>query len=222
VKLSLSGLSVCIAMPVHRDIPPETVASLMATQHALHERGITYDVTFGVGSSVVTSARNKAVHLFLQTTCNRLFWIDSDMVWKAEHFIRLLALSQVLECVNAAYRLKRDPSPFIVDTGGPIKTNEYGCLPNVGTGIGFCCVQRSVVEALAEKAPKLIYPDVAVPVARIFRESERDGHFVGEDIAFYEDMRSLGFNTYLDPTVWLGHVGQKVFAGTLADQLERA
>lgn len=208
-------------MPTHRDLPVDTVASLIGTVVALRERGIPHDITFNYGSSVVTSARNKATDCFLKTTCNRLFWIDSDMVWKAERFIRLLALSQTLECVMAAYRAKRDPPQFIVDAVGSIETNEYGCLPNVGTGLGFCCVQRGVIEALAERAPKVIYPDTDGPIARIFREGERDGRFMGEDIAFYEDMRALGFTTYLDPTVWLGHVGQKVFDGTLADHLER-
>lgn len=226
MKLSIKGLSVFIGMPSHRDIPVETAISLIRTQYELLARRIENCIAINYGSSVVTSARNRTVDEFLKTDCNRLFWIDSDMVWEPSAFIRILALTSRLDCVMAAYRTKKDPETFIIDADGRIETNEYGCLPGVGTGLGFCCVRREVIERLADKAQKLIYPEGNVlaqgksPIARIFYESERDGHFMGEDIAFFRDIKSIGYEVNLDPNVTLGHVGQKVFSGKLIDHLE--
>lgn len=214
----------CLAMPAHRDLPVETAASLMKTQSACIARGIPFDFMCPSGSSLVVAARSKAAHWFLKSDKNRIFWIDSDMVWEPDAFLRLLALSTVMDCVMAAYPSKRDPINFMLNAPNEVETNEYGCLPNIGTGLGFTCIQRHVMERLAERAPKLKFvdPDVAEPIPHIFRTDEHEGHFRGEDIAFFADIKDLGFTPYLDPSIRLGHHGSKTFFGTLSEHLEQA
>ncbi len=208
-------------MPTHRDIPSETVGSILETYTELRDRGILVDVLLVTGSSIIEAARSKAAHKFLESDKTRLFWIDSDIVWKPDAFIRLLAMSTSVDVVMAAYPSKKDPIKFFINTSGQneVETNELGLLPNIGTGLGFACMQRHVIEKLAAKAPKLIFPDSPDKVAHIFRCDAEGGYFRGEDMAFWSDIRDLGLTVYLDPTIELGHHGSKTFTGVLADHL---
>jgi hypothetical protein len=208
-------------MPAHRDIPVETVASILETYTALRDRGIPIDVLIPSGSSIIEAARSKAANLFLQSDKTRMFWVDSDIVWKSDAFVRLLALSTQVDVVIGAYPAKKDPVQFFVNSAGQesVATNDLGLLPNVGTGLGFACIQRHVIEKLADRAPKLRFPDLKDPIPHIFRCDSEDGNFRGEDMAFWADIRALGIPVYLDPTIELGHHGSKTFRGCLSEHL---
>lgn len=207
-------------MPAHRDIPVETAVSLLRTQAELQRLGIPFELQVQKGSSLVVAARSKAAHMFLEGTCNRLFWVDSDMVWEPAAFVRLLALSTVKDVVCASYPSKCDPIRFMVSAQGIVEADEWGCLPLDGVGLGFTCVQRHVIEKLAERAPMLRFPDVDGLVPHIFRTDSDGDAFRGEDMAFFADVRALGFSVNVDPSITLGHHGQKTFTASLSDYLQ--
>lgn len=222
MKLDLSGVSVMVCMPTNRDIPVPTVVSLLGTTDLMHSRGIPFEIQMQHGSSLVEPARSKAAHCFLKSDKEKLFWIDSDMAWSADAFLRLLALSTVMDVVGAAYPYKQEPIQVPLSPIGPeVAANEYGCIPMKGFGLGFSVVSRRVMQAICDMAPKRIFPGSPEPIPHPFRCDEIDGEFRGEDMAFFADVRSLGYEVYLDPTVKLGHVGQKVYEATLVDHLEK-
>lgn len=221
----MAGISVMLAMPTHRDLPPETVVSLMATQQACIDHSVPFQVYFGKGSSLVHHARSKIAWQFLQTDLARLFWIDSDMEWSGASFMRLLALSTVKDVVAAAYPGRNEPGHFFVEFVGEdnMLADEHGCLPGKELGLGFSCIQRHVIEELAAKAPKVRFPDVndGKPIPHIFR-LDIDGEYArGEDVAFFSDVRALGYRVNVDPTITLGHIGPKVFRGAVIDHLQK-
>lgn len=218
----MAGVRVMLAMPTHRDIPAQTVRALLATQDALLRQGIPFAIEMQCGGSLVHHARTKAAWHFLQSNYTHLFWVDSDMAWEARDFLRLLAIGTKLECVSAVYPCRAEPTRFYVAPmdAERVEANEYGCIAVRGLGLGFTCVQRSVIERLAEQAPKLRYPDIdegAVP--RLFRCDEKDGFARGEDIAFFDDIRGLGVQPWLDPSIELGHIGQKEYRGKFAEHI---
>jgi len=220
-EIDISGLSVMLAMPVHRDLPWQTVLSLMETQAALAQRGIAYEIRFEVGCSIIEMARSKIVHGFLESGHNRLFWLDSDMAWRPQDFFRLLALSTAMPVVGGIYPVKRDP-PFYflnVKPGAELRTNEFGCVALDGLGLGFCCMAREPVEQASATAPRLLFPDMAGPIPHPFRCDDIGGLFRGEDGAFFADLAALGYPCWLDPTVELGHVGSKEYRARLSDVL---
>lgn len=221
-EFDMLGISVMLAIPVNRDLPWQTAQSLIETVMTLKDKGIDFDVQFVVGSSIVEVARSKVADVFLQGNKTRLFMLDSDQAWKAKDFIRLLALSTKMPVVVAAYPAKRDPPTFLISPPeGDVMTNEWGCLPINGLGLGFAVVQRDVMQALADKAPKLVFPDSAEPVAHIFRCDTVDGVFRGEDMAFFADVRALGHTVFLDPSVSVSHIGAKAYGGSIMDALRR-
>jgi len=219
----MADIHVMLAMPTSRDIPRETVLSLMETQGLLQERNISFTLYLSDGGSLVHNARTKAAHHFLKSECTHLFWVDSDIVWKAEDFLRILALATKMECVAASYPLKRDDLQFVLNVKNPlqtVKSDEYGCIEVNSLGVGFTCVQRKVIEELAAKAPAVRISHYGI-MPRIFRLDDPDNVSRGEDIAFFDDIRALGYKVHLDPKIELGHVGPKVYRGAVSQFLKR-
>lgn len=223
-KLDIDGLSVMLAMPSHRDLHPDVVASLLATQREFFLRDVPLDINITYGSSLPHHARTRMAWDFLQSKHNRMFWVDSDVVWDASDFVKLVALSTVMPMVAGAYPAKQDPPLFLVNVDDPdeIEGNEWQCLKLTGIGLGFCCVQREVMERLAENAePAKFLNTEAIP--HIFRFGDAaNGNAQGEDMAFFEDARKFGYDLWVDPRITLGHVGPKVYRASIMEHLQAA
>lgn len=220
IDISLAGLSVMIGIPAGRDLPALTVKSLLGTMELCRTQRVPTQLGMVVGSAVVQWARDEVIDLFLQSDATRLFWIDSDMVWEPEQFMRLLALSQYREVLCAAYPAKRDQPTFYVNyEAGNLMQGQYGLLDIKGIGLGFTVMHRTVIERLAANAPKVLDDVSGKSIASVFRVDTSDGRRQGEDMAFFADIRALGHKVWLDPTVDLGHIGQKTFRGSIRDAL---
>jgi hypothetical protein len=146
LNITLDGLSVMIGIPAGRDFPGLTAKSLWATQAKMTARGIDCALGMIVGSAVVQWARDEVINTFMESDCNRLFWIDSDMVWEPEQFLRMLAITKLPEykVVCAAYPAKIDSPTFYLnyEEGRDLKANEYGMVDIEGLGLGFTVMTR--------------------------------------------------------------------------------
>lgn len=224
MTFDMAGISVMLAMPTHRDIPPQTVRSLLDTQQALHERGIRFGIEMQYGSSLVHHARTKAAWRFLQGDYSKLFWVDSDVSWDGADFVRLLAMSSRMDCVCALYPAKTDDLTFFINVenkDAEISTNEFGCIQVDGAGLGFAVISREVMQRLADRAPLLEFPDIDGSIPHIFRCDDSNGRARGEDMAFWADIRALGYSINVDPGIRLGHIGQKEYAARFLDSLRK-
>lgn len=223
MQVDLSGISVMVAVPVFDTLPAATVRALLETQAACLRRGIALDVEMNVGSTVF-HVRSIQAHRFLKGGCNRLFMIDADMDWTPDDFMRTLALSTKMDCVCGAYTARRDPPLFYISLDHEnqvLDANEYGCLPIGGVGLGFTVVSRELIQKLADKAPRIRFSSMpGEQVPKIFRFDEPDGEARGEDMAFFSDVRALGYQVNLDPTLTLGHVGSKTFRASIMDSMK--
>jgi hypothetical protein len=197
-------------------LPWPTALSLARTTHACALRGIDVTIDYVAGSSIITTARSLVVHRFLEGKQKRLFWIDSDIEWEPDDFLRVLGLSQGMDIVCGAYPLKReDQKSFVIRNSDPAKVtiNPYGCIRVEGTGLGFTVMTREVVEKIVATKPKIMNEGSGELMADVFRVDTFEGRLRGEDMAFFDDLRDLGYEIWLDPTVDLGHIGHKVFRG---------
>ncbi len=234
MKVNLAGVSVMLIMPTNRELSHEVVISLLETAQLMRTKHIPFDIQIEAGCSIVEWARSSGAHHFLRSEHNKLFWVDSDIVWKADDFLRLVALSTVMPVVGAPYVLKKDPPEFRMSAPvtEDVEANEWGCLPIWGVGLGFTVVAREVMERLATRAPKLIFPwEPETPIASIFRcdfitdewteKLECDGAARGEDMAFFSDVRDLGYSVHLCPDINLRHIGPKGYGLNFADFLKK-
>lgn len=221
MQFDMASIRVMLAMPTHRPLHPRTVIALLETQALCLQQGVPLEVSMQAGSSLVHHARSKCAALFLQEEFNRLFFVDSDIVWTGDDFFRLLAFSTKLDCVSAIYPAKQDEPLFFLRGVGKVTENELGCIPVDGLGLGFTVVTRRVIERLARLAPKRRFQGIEEPIASIFRCDSDGDEERGEDMAFFADVKAAGFQPWLDPHVTLGHVGAKVFRASVLDHLER-
>lgn len=223
MEIDITGVSVMLAVPVNRDLPWQTAKSLIETVIQLEKAKIDFDIQFLVGSSIVEVARSRVADTFLKSGKSKLFMVDSDQSWEAKDALRMLALSTKMEALCAAYPAKTDPCTFLINPEeGEVQSNEYGCIPVKGLGLGFTIVDRVIMEQLAKIAPKLRFPDLEHEIAHIFRCDAVDGDFVGEDMAFFSDIRALGYTIWMDPSLTLGHVGAKEYKGCIRESLVKA
>jgi hypothetical protein len=219
-QYDLSKVHVHIAIPVYGALEADTSLSLVETTVILARQNVSFSLVPERGCCYLDLARCHIVAEFLKTSATHLFMIDSDMGWKPEQFIRVLAHATVMDCVAATYRMKTDDEKYPVGLNLPVRVNEHGCVPAHGLGMGFCCIQRHVIEALAAKSP--IIKDSGYPdgIPQVFRCDVVDGFYRGEDVAFFADMASAGFQSYLDLEVVLDHYGKKNYRGSFLEVLK--
>ncbi len=211
-SFDLAGVSVRIGMPILGMIPAQTAWSLLDTVMALKDRGIHCDPQAQYGCSIIEQARTFVATDFLASGCTHLFMIDADQTWKPEQFLAVLALATKLPIVAAPYPYKRDPEAWFFNPSTPCAVNEFGCLPVEGVGLGFCCVQRRVLESLSEIAPRLRFVGREQALPHLFRCDSSNGHFRGEDMAFFADCKQAGYQAWLYPHA-VGHLGTKEYQG---------
>lgn len=211
-------LSVAIGFPCGDVVPTHTAMSLAKTTHMCAVAEIPVDIRSCVGSSIVTVARNAVLTDFLKGKSEFLFWIDSDIKWQPDDFLKVLALSHRYGVVCAAYPLKRDPPAYVCNTKEDSVFNEHGLIEIESAALGFCCIKRSIIEEIAQKSEKVWHPNNEIELYDVFtlgtkfsREKEPRKQFCGEDVAFFDDIRDLGHKIWLDPTIQLGHIGQKTY-----------
>jgi hypothetical protein len=218
LQVDLSGVSVFLAMPVHRNLPIQTVHSLLETQSIANSIGLLCHIHFDIGCALVEVARSACVHNFLKMDYTKLFWIDSDMQWSTDTFLRMVGLSTRLDVICGSYPGKSEPLVFQLNVPGSVDMNEYGCIPVHSGGLGFCIIDRWIIKRLAAKAPLCKMPQghqKGEPMRHLFRTDVQDGQIVGEDTNFFSDVRALGYEVWCDPTIHLGHIGSKAYEGSL-------
>jgi hypothetical protein len=221
VDIPVGDISVMVGIPTCRDFHPLTVKSLIGTFAACRERNIACELGLVSGMGIIEWARDEVVDLFLKSKATRLFWIDSDMVWEPAQFIRLLALSGLVDVLAATYPAKREPPTFYVnrDVDKPVEPDALGLIEVWGTGLGFCVMRRVVVEKLAARAERVRDQVNGQEIASVFRVDRHNQDRRGEDMAFFSDIRALGYKVLLDPSVDLGHIGTKLYTGSIRDAL---
>lgn len=216
IDIKLTGLSVMLGIPGGKPPEWETALALGLTMRECAKIGIDLRPNIVKNCSIVTKARDTIVADFLDSDCGRLFWIDADMNWTPDQFVRLLAISSLADVVAAAYTMKKDPPQFVLKTDlTNIQQDRYGLWPVEGLGLGFCVCTRLAIETLAATKPTYHCEMSNRQMHAVFRTDIVDGNFRGEDIAFFADLVELGFRPRLDPTIDLGHFGTKEFTGSI-------
>jgi hypothetical protein len=217
--ISLAGVSVMIGMPVDNPIPHKTALSLAETMYVAGARGISLALQMEI-SGIIQDGRNAVFTDFLNSKANKLFWIDSDMVWEVDDFLKMLALSTKKEVICSAYSAKISTTPtFQMDYDLPFKVEDYGLISVKGLGLGFSIIDREVCEKLAAQSPRYISHEREL--VDLFRVDIADGHRRTEDMAFFSDIRDLGYKVWVDPSIELGHIGELEWRGRLSDAINK-
>ncbi len=83
----------------------ETISSIISIRDILLQNGIGISIMW-LRDSLITRARNKLVKQFLDTDHTHLFFIDADISFTPDDFIRVLNLNKPIS--TAPYPIKKD------------------------------------------------------------------------------------------------------------------
>lgn len=215
-------ISVAIGIPAHAQMPVDTVLSIAETLAMLGAMKIKHQPLLHK-SNVVTLARDAVLERFLNGGCQKLFWIDSDMVWDRQAFFTMLALSQKVDVVCAAYPAKTEGNgTFFVNCEANRKIGPYGLQEFNGAGLGFTIVDRKVCQQLSDNAPKVFDQMAGRYVPSVFRiDVDEKGTRRTEDMAFFRDIQELGHTVWCKTDIVLGHIGERMWVGSLQQALDK-
>jgi hypothetical protein len=202
-----------------------------------------YDVGWQTlfNESLVSRARNYMAALALRQDWDKLFFIDSDMLWKWDHF-RKIVDSPHKGVVAGIAPLKSYPIllnfvPYKADEKFFEPYDNVKCpeglaemhkhyienhntpwvkVPFVGTA--FMCIDREVLMKLAETCDPYLYPDPITGQSEnmwnMFVTKPVDNMFYSEDWGFCHLAREAGFDVHINTEVIVGHEGRHVYAVT--------
>lgn len=210
---------VYIATPVHDGKPfAEHVDSLIRTIPVLLQSGIAYTHDFLIGNALVHDARNKLVARFVASPATDLFFIDADICWLPDDFVKLLMSPH--DVIGGAYRQKRTDVELYNAAGLKEGTTELMEVDYLGTG--FLKIRRRAIERLQRKHDDLRYLGLEGEKCwGLFDTRIGDGKIVGEDVVFCRRWRAAGGKVFLMPNLALGHLGTHNHAGNFAALIAR-
>lgn len=197
-------------------LEPAYVESLVQTTEWLNSKGLTYK-WLNKSSSFVPSAReltatNTYSHNWDTTEVGSgefsygvLFWIDSDISWDVEDFVRIYESDK--DIISGLYQTHPNGTVAVAfetkaGSGLPRKVNESEFIlwnelvEAWGVGFGFVAMKQGVFEKISRpwfEIQKIRWP-----------EHEFDTN-VGEDYSWCIKAREAGFKILVDPNVKVLH-----------------
>lgn len=212
-------LKLVIAMPVYPgSIPIEVALSLMKTIAFFTEHDIAITFIHIKGFGYIHIARNKLITAFLDSDeeWNKFMFIDQDVTFTPQDVVRLLYLSSKHDVVSGSYPLRGEPLKYIIN-GNSLETDEDGLLAVDGTVFGFTIIDRKTIDELVKLNGWAYYN--GEPFVNVVKYGlDTTNTFVGEDIHFFSQLPD---KCRLDPSINLGHIGEKEFRGNLLESLDK-
>lgn len=220
IKEYFKGKKVIIATPFYKMLCNSPyVTSLVSTLHLCWELGIEATLMKVDGDAYVGRARNSLItHVYDNTDATDLVFIDSDLEWTPEDFIRLL--SHPVELIGGTYPQQNAwrtwaHRNFCDENGiphGDLKSKTILCeaIP-----AGFMRISRAAMDRMHEKYPiKGLVPGSATkkPTYNWFGE-------MFEDFVFCKRFRAAGGDVWLEPNITFKHYGPYGWEGNFYDYL---
>ena len=191
---------ILVGIPANRNIPKETVASLLPI---VAQVGIENVVM--MQNAMINQCRDAIVKVAIQRKADYIFWIDDDMVIPPDALTKLLAHNK--DICSGLYFGRGNYKPLLFDLN--MERNADNLIEKASFNqrldypqdelfkvgaVGFGCVltRVSILEAM---------------------EKEWGGWFnfiggYGEDLSFGIRCADMGIETWVDPSVKCGHIGQ--------------
>ena len=218
----LAGKSIFIALPAYDfKVSLKLAVSLARFAQAAPQHGIDIQIGSICGCSVVSRARNLLVKDMLESDCDYLIFIDSDINFEPEDILRLMAWASDPRkgIVAAVPRTRSEDKVYIAnldyDEQGELTMNGMGLVRAERVATAFMMVRREVFVTMEAAHPDWKYydkrSDRVLPCLFDFKLTEEG--YIGEDFLFCDRARELGFEVWVDPSVTLGHMGVQEYVG---------
>lgn len=221
---NFDGVHVAIATPCHGNkVEVNYLHSVVAMTHMMRTHNIQFSLLTVPNEALVMRSRNHLVWQFMQTDCTHLLFTDSDMGWKAGTIMRLLSHGK--DVVAGIGRRKQEgPPSYCANLIEPVQVDpETGLIRAIHVGGACLLLSRKCLEKMLSVYSDLKYLDVQANryETALFDTELRDGKFWSEDYTFCRRWRDIGGDVWIDPEIYLEHVGFTSWNGCMADDLFR-
>ena len=224
----LSGKSIFIALPAYDfKVSLKLAVSLARFTQAAPQHGISVQIGSICGCSVVSRARNLLAQDMLESECDYLLFIDSDINFEPEDIIRLMAWGSDPKkgIVAAVPRTRSENKVYIADLdydeNGELTMNGMGLVRGRRVATAFMLVRREVFVTLSEANPQWKYYDKRSErtLSAMFDFEVTEEGYMGEDFLFCDRAREHGFEVWIDPSIKLGHMGVQEYTGCFGNDV---
>lgn len=196
-KLSLEELNklmpvrVQIGIGCQGTVMSKTLASIMGVLITSHEKVYRYTMRQG---GDITSARTFCTQDAIEKKATHIFFVDSDMSFPSDTLDRLLAHDK--EIVTVEYNRRKLPLESIT---APLEERSETELYKARVMGGGCLlIKLSVFEKITKPWFNFGRGKDGMPV-------------MGEDTWFLNMARDVGIDSWIDPTIKVGHIGEFLF-----------
>lgn len=206
-------MKVFLALPYMRELSAHTQATINLFHIEAASQGFEVEEFHWRGDSLIAHARNVCLAKFLQSDCDEIFFLDSDVACGAGIFTRML--THRVDIVAGVYRVKCDDEKYAVRWRGGVEKRivdvRTGLLAAEGVPFGFIRISRNMVQFLVETYPDRWFNTPLFPgkVPALFSTECIGNEFWGEDFYFCRLLRQTKHMIWVDPEIPLVHVGQK-------------
>lgn len=220
----LSGKSLFIALPAYDfKVSLKLAVSLARFAQEAPKHGVTIQIGSICGCSVVSRARNLLAKDLLESDCDFLLFIDSDINFEPDDIFRLMVwgLDPKKGIVAGVPRTRNNDKVYIAtldyDRNGELTMTGAGLVRAQRVATAFMLVRREVFETLEAKHPEWSYfdrrSDRRLTAMFDFEVRDSEDAYVGEDFLFCDRARAHGFEVWIDPAIKLGHMGVCEYEG---------
>lgn len=224
----LAGKSIFIALPAYDfKVSLKLAVSLARFAQAAPQHGIDIQIGSICGCSVVSRARNLLAQDMLDSKCDYLLFIDSDINFEPEDILRLMAWGSDPKkgIVAAVPRTRSEDKVYIAnldyDENNELTMNRMGLVRAERVATAFMLIRREVFVTLDAAHPEWRYydkrSDRTVPCLFDFLLTEEG--YIGEDFLFCDRVREHGFEVWVDPSITLGHMGVQEYVGNFGSDV---
>jgi hypothetical protein len=175
------------------------------------------------GISNISAARDALAAQFLDSDCDCLIFIDSDIGFETEDLRKLIATHQSL--VGGLYTRKTAGgrwlfTPLPGQTYNPSSRVEV--VPALHVPAGFLKIDRAVFESLRASGHCPSYRLQGRKVTHFFPTVVEEGSFLSEDYGFCELAASVGHVPHLHTGCRVKHIGRQAFVADVQVATHRA
>lgn len=210
---------VFVALPIYWNVDPLFFQCFLKFMKE-HQCEIVVDIA--IGDSAVGRCRNDLTQRFLESDCSHLLFIDTDLVFSADHVSRLL--SHDVDLVGGFYPKKQEgPLCWVCNAldAGQSEETDSGLVTVKYMGTGFMLIKRRVFELMIQhEGPKISYVKDGDPEKTVEHDfwhmgvyQYKDGskRYLSEDWWFCQKWIDLGGKVWADRHVVLKHSGSALY-----------
>lgn len=216
-------MSVLICVPCYGgNVSDKTTVSLFNLGKMLVRNEIAHGILTTANESLISKGRSKMANFFINNTdFEYLFFLDADVGFDPNDILKLLEHKKQIVC--GAYPMKTIPLKWNFTLTEPTKRD--GNLVTIDKiGIGFSLIHRSVFNKMIEVYGKELqyvpdYDSIGHETTEkemnnsyhFFSELKENNVYLPEDLSFFTRAKHCGFQSWMDVSINLCHVGSHVF-----------